>query len=162
MRDIMKRMRAAKGDEGFTLIELLVVVVIIGVLVAIAVPVYLNYRKGAADKAAQSDVRGAVSAIEQFYTDNSNNYPDTKSEDNSDGTKGTLEVSLATGGTTTGKITLSDGTKLGYVKGTGPDAGTYTVCATNNGGSKWYVYKSKDGGSVKAVSGTIASLATCA
>src|ERR1051325_11998285 len=75
MQDIIARMRNKKDDEGFTLIELLVVVVIIGVLVAIAVPVYLNYRKGAADKSAQSDVRGAVSAVEQFYTDNNNTYP---------------------------------------------------------------------------------------
>src|SRR6201994_4060030 len=75
MHDIINRLRTKKGDEGFTLIELLVVVVIIGVLVAIAVPVYLNYRKGAADKSAQSDVRGAVSTIEQFYTDNGNSYP---------------------------------------------------------------------------------------
>ena len=63
------------SDRGFTLIELLVVVVIIGVLVAIAIPVYLNYRKGAANKSAQSDVRGAITAIEQYYTDNGNTYP---------------------------------------------------------------------------------------
>ena len=75
MQDIITRLRAKKEDEGFTLIELLVVVVIIGVLVAIAVPVYLNYRQGAADKSAQSDVRGAISAIEQYYTDNGNAYP---------------------------------------------------------------------------------------
>ena len=75
MHDVITRLRNKKEDEGFTLIELLVVVVIIGVLVAIAVPVYLNYRKGAADKSAQSDVRGSISAIEQYYTDNGNTYP---------------------------------------------------------------------------------------
>ena len=75
MQDILNRLRAEKEDEGFTLIELLVVVVIIGVLVAIAVPVYLNYRQGAADKSAQSDVRGAISAIEQYFTDNGNKFP---------------------------------------------------------------------------------------
>ena len=75
MRDIINTPLAKKDDEGFTLIELLVVVVIIGVLVAIAVPVYLNYREGAADKSAQSDVRGAISAMEQYYTNNSNVYP---------------------------------------------------------------------------------------
>src|SRR5688500_19941988 len=76
MRQTINRMQQRnKDDRGFTMIELLVVVVIIGVLVAIAVPVYLNYRKGAANKSAASDVRGAITAIEQYYTDNGNTYP---------------------------------------------------------------------------------------
>src|SRR4051812_44578123 len=106
MQDILNRLRTKKQDEGFTLIELLVVVVIIGVLVAIAVPVYLNYRQGAADKSAQSDVRGAVSAIEQWYTDNGNTYPAA----NPDNT-----ASFSLGGTNPSQVTLSDNTKLSYV-----------------------------------------------
>src|SRR5689334_25015132 len=97
MHETINRLRAKKGDEGFTLIELLVVVVIIGVLVAIAVPVYLNYRKGAADKSAQSDVRGAVSAVEQFYTDNGNTYPNTVSGANNGTSSGTTALTLTTG-----------------------------------------------------------------
>src|SRR4051812_30209679 len=77
MMETLRRMREkrANGDSGFTLIELLVVVVIIGILVGIAVPVYLSYRKGAENKSAQSDVRSAVTVIEQCYTDNANAYP---------------------------------------------------------------------------------------
>src|ERR1044071_3579609 len=108
MQDVINRLRNKKDDEGFTLIELLVVVVIIGVLVAIAVPVYLNYRKGAADKSAQSDVRGAVSAIEQFYTDNGNKYPSAFAS---------VSTSPVTIGTTTenqGTITLSDKTTMTF------------------------------------------------
>jgi type IV pilus assembly protein PilA len=161
LHDTIARLRAGKkNDEGFTLIELLVVVVIIGVLVAIAVPVYLNYRQGAADKSAQSDVRGAISAVEQYYTSNGNAYPATKSEANTAGTVGKLELGTAPAIAT---ITLSDKTQLGYVLV--PAAGTtpayYRICANNTGGSgKWFTYSSLDGGSVKSVTGTV-SLTTC-
>jgi type IV pilus assembly protein PilA len=157
MQDVIARLRAGKkDDEGFTLIELLVVVVIIGVLVAIAVPVYLNYREGAADKSAQSDVRGAISAIEQYYTNAGNSYPATKNEPNTTGTVAKLELGTATNPAT---VTLSDNTKLGYVYDS--TAKTYKICASNTGGSgKWYLYDSAAGGSVKA-SASVLVLATC-
>jgi type IV pilus assembly protein PilA len=161
MHDIINRLRAKKGDEGFTLIELLVVVVIIGVLVAIAVPVYLNYRKGAADKSAQSDVRGAISAVEQFYTDNGNAYPLSVSGAN-DGTstgKQKLDLVATAGATATQFITLSDKTQLGF---NNKNDGTYLICGNNTGGSgKWYVYNSTNGGSVKASTVATPALTAC-
>jgi type IV pilus assembly protein PilA len=163
MRQMINRSRDDRDDAGFTLIELLVVVVIIGVLVAIAVPVYLNYRKGAADKSAQSDVRGAVSAVEQFYTDNSNTYPITVTGGNNSGVSGqtnttSLGLMLTAGGTATQTITLSDKTQLGYVN----NGASYLLCGNNTGGSgKWYVYDSSVGGSVKAGTGTITNLGAC-
>jgi type IV pilus assembly protein PilA len=157
MHEVINRLRTKKNDEGFTLIELLVVVVIIGVLVAIAVPVYLNYRKGAADKSAQSDVRGAVSAVEQFYTDNGNTLPDSVSNTTDPKTGLVLKIGS---GTSTQTATMSDKTQLGFVAD--KTAGTYLLCGTNTGGSgKWYVYNSANGGSVAAAATAVADITKC-
>jgi len=157
MQDIISRLRAKKDDEGFTLIELLVVVVIIGVLVAIAVPVYLNYRQGAADKSAQSDVRGAISAVEQYYTSNGNAYPATAA---STAGAANLVLPAASTGGTAATITLSDKTVLGYNYVASP--ASYVICANNTGGSgKWYKYDSAIGGSVKESTITNPAVTAC-
>ncbi len=63
-------MKAREKDEGFTLIELLVVIIIIGILAAIAIPVFLNQRKKGWDSAVKADLRNAATAQETYLTDN--------------------------------------------------------------------------------------------
>ena len=141
------REERANDENGFTLIELLVVVVIIGILIAIAIPLYLNYKKGAADKSTQSDMRNAIATLEQCNTDNSA-YPTAAV---------TFSASGAAGTCTAQTINISSGTTLKYY----PDAtgANYLLLGYNSGGNtsttKYYCYASPKGGSVNTDTNTI-------
>ncbi len=74
IRELIKRALRKEDMKGFTLIELLIVVAIIGILAAIAIPQFMNYRRRAYNASAESDLRNARTDLEAYFADNQR-YP---------------------------------------------------------------------------------------
>ncbi len=153
MQAVLRKMRdeRAGDDRGFTLIEMLVVVVIIGILAGISIPLYLNYRKGAQNKSAEADVRGAITAVEQYYIENGNVYPASQN-----GVLSTNMVFPAAAGVPQ-TATVSPGNTLNYQN----NGTTYTLCGLNDTGLTIYVFNSGTGKPVgKSTQATLAACTT--
>ena len=114
------RQRLAR-EEGFTLIELLVVIVIIGILLAIAVPSYLGFKDRANEKSASANVRSAIPSMEAYYADN-NSYAsvtETILKNSYDSGLGSTVVAKPTGTGATYCISSTSGDYIAKVAGPG-------------------------------------------
>jgi len=134
------RKERLNGDRGFTLTELLVVIVIIGILVAIAIPVFLSQRAAAQERSIESDVRNAIPVLETYYADEGS-YPAL-------GTGGTdFAASGPISGTGSPRITVSPDVTL-TISVTGE---TYKIIGKHNAlGTVRYTYESAVGNMVKS------------
>ena len=113
MHSLRQRLNV-KDESAFTLIELLVVLIIIGVLLAIAIPSYLGFQKSAQQTAAASDVRSAIPDVEEYYNDHNETYADAANPMTAAYLKATydngLVVSTGAAGSNPGVVTVKAST----------------------------------------------------
>jgi type IV pilus assembly protein PilA len=135
----MKRLNALlerrKEDAGFTLIELMVVVLIIGILIAIAIPTFLGARTRAQDRAAQSNLRNTVTNAKAIFTDQEDYNLATTTELQK------AEPELVFKNSTTDSTKPTEVSVNGGL-GTGAKSTVFAAAGLSNSGTCWFVRQS--------------------